>query len=73
MLDATSNVHLQFREQGSNGTSTYEPLEDLPNQYIVRRIVDHDLGYAGSAIAHAPLLASSATFRLAHLRDYGIC
>jgi hypothetical protein len=40
--------HVQFREHGSNGTVTYEVLEDLPGQRMVTRIVDRDLGYSGS-------------------------
>ena len=39
--------HLQFREHGSNGTVTYELLDDVPGQRFVTRIVDRDLGYSG--------------------------
>lgn len=48
MLDATENGRIQFRELGSNGTITYELLDDVPDQQIVTRIVDRDLGYSGS-------------------------
>jgi uncharacterized membrane protein len=44
----TINNHLQFREHGSNGTITYELVEDVANQRMVTRIVDRDLGYSGS-------------------------
>ena len=40
--------HIQFREQGSNGTVTYEMLDDVAGQRLVTRIVDKDLGYSGS-------------------------
>jgi uncharacterized membrane protein len=38
---------LHFREEGSNGTVNYELAEDVPNQRMVTRILDTDLGYAG--------------------------
>ena len=44
----TVDGHVQFRERGSNGTVTYELLEDIPSQRFVTRIVDRDLGYSGS-------------------------
>ena len=44
----TVDGHLQFREHGSNGTVTYEVLDDIAGQRIVTRIVDKDLGYSGS-------------------------
>ena len=47
MLGAV-NGHLQFRKTGSNGTVTYELVEDVPNERMVTRIVDRDLGYSGS-------------------------
>lgn len=40
--------HIRFREHGSNGIVTYELLDEVPNQRIVTRIVDRDLGYSGS-------------------------
>jgi hypothetical protein len=38
---------LHFREEGSNGTVNYELAEDVPNQRMVTRILDTDLGYSG--------------------------
>jgi hypothetical protein len=38
----------KFKEYGSNGTITYQIVEDLPDHKIVTRIVDLDLGYSGS-------------------------
>ena len=38
---------LHFREEGSNGTVNYELAEDVPNQKMVTRILDTDLGYSG--------------------------
>ena len=39
---------VRFRENSSNGVITYEVVEDLPNEKLVTRIVDRDLGYFGS-------------------------
>jgi uncharacterized protein YndB with AHSA1/START domain len=47
MLGA-SGGRKQFREHGTNGTVTYEVVEDVPGQRLVTRIVDRDLGYSGS-------------------------
>lgn len=38
----------QFREHGSHGVVTYEVVEDVPNEKLVTRIVDRDLGYSGT-------------------------
>jgi Polyketide cyclase / dehydrase and lipid transport len=38
----------RFREHGSNGAITYQIVDDVPNQRIVTKIVDVDLGYSGS-------------------------
>jgi len=38
---------LHFREEGKNGTVNYELAEDVPNERIVTRILDTDLGYSG--------------------------
>ena len=38
---------LRFRETSSNGTVTYEVMEDVPDQRIVTRIADTNLGYSG--------------------------
>ena len=43
-----TNEHLRYREHGSDGDVTYELVEDVPDQKIVTRIVDQDLGYSGS-------------------------
>ena len=42
-----SSGPLHFREEGSNGTVNYELAEDVPNQRLVTRILDTDLGYSG--------------------------
>ena len=42
-----SSGPLHFREEGSNGTVNYELAEDVPNQRMVTRILDTDLGYSG--------------------------
>jgi hypothetical protein len=44
----TVDGHVRFREQGSNGTVTYEVLDDVAGQRLVTQIVDRDLGYSGS-------------------------
>jgi hypothetical protein len=44
-LQASGPLH--FREEGSNGTVNYELAEDVPNQRMVTRILDTDLGYSG--------------------------
>jgi len=38
---------IHFRETGSQGTVNYELTEDIPNQRLVTRILDTDLGYSG--------------------------
>jgi hypothetical protein len=38
---------LHFREEGTNGTVNYELVEDVPNERMVTRILDTDLGYSG--------------------------
>lgn len=43
-----ANGKFQFREHGSNGTVTYEVLDDVADKHLVTRIVDRDLGYSGS-------------------------
>ena len=42
-----SSGPLHFREEGRNGTINYELAEDVPNQRMVTRILDTDLGYSG--------------------------
>jgi uncharacterized membrane protein len=41
------NGKIHFRENGSNGTVNYEVAEDIPEQRLVTRILDTDLGYSG--------------------------
>lgn len=41
---------LRFREEGKNGTVNYELAEDVPNERMVTRILDTDLGYSGKWI-----------------------
>jgi uncharacterized membrane protein len=38
---------VQFREEGKNGTVNFELTEDVPEQRMVTRIMDTDLGYSG--------------------------
>jgi uncharacterized protein YndB with AHSA1/START domain len=47
MLDPVEG-RLRFREDSSNGLITYEVAEETPNEKLVTRIVDRDLGYFGS-------------------------
>lgn len=50
-----SSGPLHFREEGTNGTVNYELAEDVPNQRMVTRILDTDLGYSGKwTYAFAP-------------------
>ena len=42
-----ANGKVHFREHGSNGTVNYELSEDIPDQKLVSRILDTDLGYSG--------------------------
>jgi hypothetical protein len=44
----TVDGHTRFREEGSNGSVTYEVLDEVAGQRLVTRIVDQDLGYSGS-------------------------
>lgn len=39
---------VRFREQGKHGTVNFGLVEDVPGQRMVTRILDTDLGYAGS-------------------------
>jgi uncharacterized membrane protein len=45
---ATSDNQVRFREHGKQGAVTYDLVEDRPNEKIVTRIADQDLGYSGS-------------------------
>jgi hypothetical protein len=44
----TGDDHVRFREHGKQGAVTYNLIEDRPNEKIVTRIADQDLGYSGS-------------------------
>jgi hypothetical protein len=44
------NGPIHFREEGKNGTVNYELSEDIPNERMVTRILDTDLGYSGKWI-----------------------
>jgi hypothetical protein len=54
-VEAPGSGPLHFREEGSNGTINYELAEDVPNQRMVTRILDTNLGYSGKwTYAFAP-------------------
>lgn len=44
----TKEGRQRYREDGKDGSVTYELMEDAPNERLVTRIVDRDLGYFGS-------------------------
>ena len=44
----TNDNHVRFREQGKQGAVTYDLVEDQPNEKMVTRIADLDLGYSGT-------------------------
>ena len=46
-VEAPQGGPVYFREIGKNGTVNYELLEDVPNERMVTRIRDTDLGYSG--------------------------
>ena len=41
------NGGLHFREESKRGVVNYEVIEDIPNQRMVTRILDTNLGYSG--------------------------
>lgn len=45
---STDDHQVRFREHGKQGAVTYDLIEDRPNEKIVTRIADQDLGYSGS-------------------------
>lgn len=47
MIDGTDG-RVRFREYGKQDTITYDLLEDRPDEKIVTRIADLDLGFSGS-------------------------
>jgi hypothetical protein len=49
-VEAQGGGPLHFSEEGKNGTINYELAEDVPNERMVTRILDTDLGYSGKWI-----------------------
>ncbi len=47
-VSQTQEGRVRFREFGAHGAVTYELVTDVPDQRLVTRIVDRDLGYSGS-------------------------
>ena len=47
VVEKQPDGRIHFRETGTNGTVNYELVEDVPEQKIVVRILDKDLGYSG--------------------------
>jgi uncharacterized membrane protein len=45
---STGDDHVRFREHGKRGAVTYDLVEDRPNEKIVTRIADQNLGYSGA-------------------------
>jgi uncharacterized protein YndB with AHSA1/START domain len=45
---STGDNHVRFREHGKQGAVTYDLVEDRPNEKILTRIADRDLGYSGT-------------------------
>lgn len=46
-VEAQQDGPVYFREEGKHGTVNYELTEDVPDQRMVTRIRDTDLGYSG--------------------------
>ena len=46
-VEAKPGGPVYFREEGKHGTVNYELTEDVPDQRMVTKIRDTDLGYAG--------------------------
>lgn len=44
----SKDARLHFREYSAHGAVTYEVVTNQPNERLVTRIVDKDLGYSGS-------------------------
>lgn len=45
---STGDSRVRFREFGKQGAVTYDLVEDRPNEKIITRIADQDLGYSGT-------------------------
>src|SRR5262249_20906523 len=46
-LESQPGGKLHFREEGKHGVVNYELAEDIPDQKLVTRILDTNLGYSG--------------------------
>lgn len=46
-IDVRAGGPVHFREEGTHGVVNYALVKDVPNEQIVTRILDTDLGYAG--------------------------
>ena len=46
-VEAKPGGPVYFREEGKHGTVNYELTEDVPDQRMVTKIRDTDLGYSG--------------------------
>lgn len=46
-VEGSQGGPIYFREEGKHGTVNYELIEDVPDQRMVTRIRDTDLGYGG--------------------------
>lgn len=46
-IDVRAGGPVHFREEGANGVVNYALVKDVPNEEIVTRILDTDLGYSG--------------------------
>ena len=46
-VEAKPGGPVYFREEGKHGTVNYELIEDVPDQRMVTKIRDTDLGYSG--------------------------
>jgi hypothetical protein len=46
-IETRAGGPVYFREEGTNDTVNYELVRDVPNELIVTRILDTDLGYSG--------------------------
>ncbi len=44
----SENGEVRFRESGAHGAVTFEVVTNVPNERLITRIVDRDLGYSGS-------------------------
>jgi len=47
VVESQPGGQIHFREEGKQGTVNYELAEDIPDQKLVTKILDTDLGYSG--------------------------